>query len=89
MGQDPDEAKYSGITGTELDVIGQATIWVSFNTLMKAKEQKVLVCKKGVDNDAFLRGSSPYHPKKLYVTPTKTTNIDTMLFRIKPSELPR
>ena len=46
---DPDEAKYSGVTGTEMDIIGQETIWVSVTTLKKAKELKVLVCKQQAD----------------------------------------
>ena len=43
---DPDKPQYSGVTGTEMDIIGQAVIKVSFTTMKNPKQLMVLVCKQ-------------------------------------------
>ena len=46
---DLDKPKYSGVTGTDRDIIDQAVIKVSFTTLKNPKQLKVLVCKQQAD----------------------------------------
>ena len=41
---DPDEPKYSGVTDTELTILGQEDIKVAFTTLKNTKHLRVLVC---------------------------------------------
>ena len=36
------------MTGAELDIIGQASLWLAFNNLKVAKELKVLIARQEV-----------------------------------------
>ena len=43
---DSDEPSYVGVTGVELDIVGQASLWVAFSNLKEAKELKVLISRQ-------------------------------------------
>ena len=42
----PDEPNYSGITGTQPNILGQTNIWIKFTTMKKAQEISALVCQE-------------------------------------------
>ena len=43
---DEDEPNYSGITGSQLNILGQATITVKFTTIKMAASIPVLICRE-------------------------------------------
>ena len=43
---DPDEPNYSGVTGTQLTILGHTNIWIKFITMKKAQEISARVCQE-------------------------------------------
>ena len=46
---DKDEPNYSGITGNQLNILGQGTITVKFTTIKKTASIPVLICREEGD----------------------------------------
>ena len=42
----PDEPNHSGVTGTQLTVLGQTNIWIKLSTVKKTQEISALVCQE-------------------------------------------